>query len=503
MVAVAAERTQTRLNDAVWKRRGRVEDALVNRNAQVMARFFNEQAAILQRILEAKYGPLEAKAKPTPDAFPLDFTQTYWSQYTNSLTKAITPMYKVTAAASYADVSELLGIEVALNLNGRHIERVLGTIGLRVKGITETSRIVLANIIKRGIEDGSSPETIAKALLRSANLWGGGKSNVSASRAMTVARTETANAYNQSTLAAYQDSGLVKKLVCLDSPDCGWTSHNDPEAAQNRECTYADAAAHPLSHPNCVRAFAPKLYPTKPIDEPPKRNVAGTGTVTRKPAEDLYANPKTFPATNFQINPATNREWIKDMNAWGEGWSPTFSGGTMTYVRPGPGMTQEEANALAGYMDGDFRRINPQLRDGIDHGVGANINAIDSIIARSTIPEATFVRRGTSESSIGLRKKPGFGYTPQELLAHAKTLVGTTIADDAYLSTSVGEGFTGYVVNFEITLPKGQHAVYISSLNEAEVLLPRGQKLLIESVELRGQSAFSGGRLFIKARAVP
>lgn len=325
MVAAAAQAaTQERLNKAVWARRGQAE-AGTEAAARELAAFFNAEAETMRRILEARVGPLDSEAKDTAsrDDLRIDFSSTYWDSYEARLKKKVEVLYKRSAAAAYEDVSQVLGFNVSLRLNGRNISGVMSEIGTRVSGITETSRVVLSNIIRRGIEEGSSPKAIANNLLRSASLWGGGKSNVSASRAMTVARTETANAYNKSTLAAYKDSGLVKKLVCLDSPDCGWNGHNDSERAQNRQCTYEDAQAHPLSHPNCVRAFAPKLYPTRPEDEAAPRRIAGTGEVTPKPVRpepskdpiyradfwDPFTHPNTVKAKNeLEAARAASRE---------------------------------------------------------------------------------------------------------------------------------------------------------------------------------------------------
>ncbi|MET8571777.1 hypothetical protein [Streptomyces sp. NPDC004783] len=44
-----------------------------------------------------------------------------------------------------------------------------------------------------------------------------------------------------------------------DGPDCGWTSHDDPDRANRTLRTVQDALAHPASHPHCVREFLPRL----------------------------------------------------------------------------------------------------------------------------------------------------------------------------------------------------------------------------------------------------
>jgi hypothetical protein len=66
----------------------------------------------------------------------------------------------------------------------------------------------------------------------------------------------TANAGGART--ALDDMGC-QFLEVNDSPDCGWTEHNDPDRANRTIRTIADALAHPLSHAHCVREFLPRL----------------------------------------------------------------------------------------------------------------------------------------------------------------------------------------------------------------------------------------------------
>lgn len=75
--------------------------------------------------------------------------------------------------------------------------------------------------------------------------------------ATMVTRTTTAQAYNRG--AAY---GAIKSgtqwMECLDGPDCGWTTHDDPEPAMGKVVSPQEALDYPTAHPNCRRAFAPR-----------------------------------------------------------------------------------------------------------------------------------------------------------------------------------------------------------------------------------------------------
>nr|WSX25589.1 hypothetical protein OG690_37865 [Streptomyces tubercidicus] len=74
--------------------------------------------------------------------------------------------------------------------------------------------------------------------------------------ALSWQTVSTANAGGART--ALDDMG-AQFLEVNDSPDCGWTSHDDPDRANLSVRTIADALAHPLSHANCVREFLPRL----------------------------------------------------------------------------------------------------------------------------------------------------------------------------------------------------------------------------------------------------
>lgn len=73
--------------------------------------------------------------------------------------------------------------------------------------------------------------------------------------AETVARTDTAMAYNLGTFTQAREDGFDQMEV-FDG-ECGWTSHDDPDLADGSIRSLADCEEYPLSHPNCSRSFAP------------------------------------------------------------------------------------------------------------------------------------------------------------------------------------------------------------------------------------------------------
>ncbi|WP_411142332.1 hypothetical protein [Streptomyces sp. x-80] len=73
--------------------------------------------------------------------------------------------------------------------------------------------------------------------------------------AATLAKS--AVAYNAGTLNSTRLAG-VDYVEVFDGFDCGWISHTDPDKANGTLRTIEDAAAAPISHPRCRRAFGPR-----------------------------------------------------------------------------------------------------------------------------------------------------------------------------------------------------------------------------------------------------
>jgi hypothetical protein len=67
---------------------------------------------------------------------------------------------------------------------------------------------------------------------------------------------KSAVAYNAGTLNRAREAG-VQFMQVFDGTGCGWTSHQDPDKAAGTVRTVEEAAAWPISHPRCGRAFGP------------------------------------------------------------------------------------------------------------------------------------------------------------------------------------------------------------------------------------------------------
>jgi SPP1 gp7 family putative phage head morphogenesis protein len=76
-------------------------------------------------------------------------------------------------------------------------------------------------------------------------------------RALMIARTETAKAYNTGTVAAYREAGVGKVTVMDGDSEA---SCDDCKEVDGDIWSLERAELEPTEHPNCVRGFAPVVF---------------------------------------------------------------------------------------------------------------------------------------------------------------------------------------------------------------------------------------------------
>jgi hypothetical protein len=153
--------------------------------------------------------------------------------------------YPTLLEQAYSDVGGKLPVAVSYDLHNPRVQDTIKSLALRVKGISDTTRDDIRGVVGRALDEPKIPsvQEIGKRL-REAGVTS------SVSRGETIARTESAYAYNHGAISAYDDAG-VEKVECLDSDA-------DPEcAARNGQIMTLDEALAIDPHPNCVLAFAP------------------------------------------------------------------------------------------------------------------------------------------------------------------------------------------------------------------------------------------------------
>lgn len=151
---------------------------------------------------------------------------------------------------SAAIAAGLVGVP-ALEDTSNALFRLLNESGTRIVRINDMTREAVRRALTDGRALGESNFQLAKRLrLIVEEAYTG--------RAETIARTETAVADQRAAHDRYTAAG-VQFVDVFDGPDCGWTSHDDPDHANGSRRTLAEAEAHPTAHPNCVRVSLPVI----------------------------------------------------------------------------------------------------------------------------------------------------------------------------------------------------------------------------------------------------
>lgn len=238
------------------KARRRAEDALARRAKLAQERALAAAIPRTARRIRAAFLAVERRAirEAKEATYPLAYSEPEWDPFERELRQILTQEYISLGQIAAGVVADQLAIEITFDLN----ERILAVadIGKRVRGITDDSRDALRKTIADGIDDGVHPSVIAKRLQDQLRVWAG-LEDLTRSRAYTIARTETATAFNVGAITGYRGSGLIEKVRVLDGTGCGWLYHDDPDTANGKIVSLDEAQAHPIAHPNCLRAFAP------------------------------------------------------------------------------------------------------------------------------------------------------------------------------------------------------------------------------------------------------
>src|SRR5262245_21152958 len=193
--------------------------------ADVHAHFARQQAALLARL-----GQDQKEVRRLPDAEE------------QGLTAILETWYARVLRSVQALAEDEIGS--AFDLPNEAARAYLSLAGANVQGITDTTRAALQDALVAGQTAGEGVDQLA-ARIRDLPAFG-------QARARMVARTELGYATQYAAVDSYRASGLVTHVDVLDGDQDGPCA-----AANGARWTLEHARAHPLEHPNCVRAFAP------------------------------------------------------------------------------------------------------------------------------------------------------------------------------------------------------------------------------------------------------
>lgn len=144
-----------------------------------------------------------------------------------------------------------------------------GEVAPNLREVRASSRTAIRSLTRDSVrsillegQTGSGASRALEAAANRAGLWsvtyGNGARVGMGDYADMLARTVSANAYNAGTLTQTIGDGF-EWVEIFDGPDCGWTSHADPDKANGTVRPVADAVENSISHPRCARSFAPAV----------------------------------------------------------------------------------------------------------------------------------------------------------------------------------------------------------------------------------------------------
>jgi HK97 family phage portal protein len=178
-----------------------------------------------------------------------------WDDEQDRLRVVLDTFYLTAGEKAFAGIADTIGITLDWDLANPNIRRVLNELGQRIDDIGGYTRQRVAEIVTDGLAEGKTVDDIADRL---SGFF------LTRSRAETIARTESAIAYNRASVLGYQESGVVSAVELADNRD-----HDaDPAPPTNTTCAERDGLLVGLDevgdyiesmHPNCVMATIPVL----------------------------------------------------------------------------------------------------------------------------------------------------------------------------------------------------------------------------------------------------
>jgi HK97 family phage portal protein len=160
--------------------------------------------------------------------------------------------YPLLLEQAATDAQDRLGVDLAFDLNNPRVLDVLTTLAKKVRGVADTTKDEIRQLVGQATQEGWSPADLASAI-RAHGV------TASATRAHLIAVTETASAYSAGSVLAYQESGVVqgKQWIITDDacPICAPLA--DKIVALDE--SFADGIDYPGAHPACRCAIVPVL----------------------------------------------------------------------------------------------------------------------------------------------------------------------------------------------------------------------------------------------------
>jgi hypothetical protein len=129
--------------------------------------------------------------------------------YQQKLTDELTALWTDTMKKAFADSAGVMGMDIAWDVANPRVQDTIGGLAERVVMIDDSTKNMIRAAVARQTREGRTMDQLA------ADIRAGNTEAFSKSRAVTIARTESAVAYNNAAILAYREVG-VEKVEVMD-----------------------------------------------------------------------------------------------------------------------------------------------------------------------------------------------------------------------------------------------------------------------------------------------
>jgi SPP1 gp7 family putative phage head morphogenesis protein len=162
------------------------------------------------------------------------------------------PYYAQLARLAFGDAGDQYGLDVSFSLDNPYVQTVLAKLAKQVRNVTDTTKDDIRRLTGRAADEGWSTAALAREIRKAG-------ADLSRSRSVTIARTESAAGYTGGSLAAYQDSGVVSQTEWMQGPDsCDICQGLDGTRADLGK-TFPGGFDGPPAHPHCTCVLSPVI----------------------------------------------------------------------------------------------------------------------------------------------------------------------------------------------------------------------------------------------------
>jgi SPP1 gp7 family putative phage head morphogenesis protein len=215
------------------------DDPAVAKLADALRRYLAGEYATAADAVRAMAGVAQV-SRGAVEQLPLDTG--------DAVEKIVRRFYPLFVQAGWDEGAQQIGADLAYDLANPKIQEVLDELARLVRGVSDTTRDDIRALVGRQAAEGWDMPTLARMIAQIGEIN-------SRSRALLIARTESAAAQSRGALAAWAESGVVDRVRWLATGEsCPECQALDGEV-RAMGAPFAPGIMMPPAHPNCTCAL--------------------------------------------------------------------------------------------------------------------------------------------------------------------------------------------------------------------------------------------------------